>query len=415
MDKKKRKGYNWKPATHRWVRDRKNKWLTNSSFWYPKKKKLRKSIGGEDMISSPLLSLFEFLNKQSPEVASRMAARGLIWSPERHRWIRKPDISTEAVLPQTRYAQQGFGSIGAPSEPEKPASTSKESKLTALEALGEKLSTWEKEFLSSVKDQLKKRGDLSDKQWAIVNKIEDKFKQQADIESGAVEAQPLPPVFKKLDKLKKFMPEKHVQAIESMANQVKAGGTLSPKQEDYLNIIEENAQKQKKGLTEPATGNIIIRPSTNILNGYSSAKNPMITISGKGAFHPQGRKWLEENGFEYSGPGTGQMHYKLPEEDLERYRQEAKSEFESEYGKTPGEAIKEEQSLASPEMKYRLAPENTEAGKKYFGMLGQKFQTHIDDLINRMPELRDKGFTLKHASMHRGTTPKVWKMLLGRK
>ena len=397
MAKKKRKGYDWKPATHRWVRDRKNKWLTNSSFWHPKKKKLKKSIGGEDMSSSPLLSFFEFLNKQSPEVASRMAARGLIWSPERHRWIRKPDVATEAVLPQTRYAQQGFGSIGAPVKPEEPKSTPEGAKLTALEALGDKLSTWEKEFLSSIKDQFKKRGSLSDKQWAIVDKIEAKFKQQADIESGAVEAQPLPPVFKKLDKLKKFMPEKHVQAIESMSNQVKAGGTLSPKQEDYLQIIEDNAKKQKKGLTEPATGNIIIRPNTNKydLDRWSSSYfTSLIEVSGKGAFHPQGRQWLEENGFKWAGPMSGKMYLPIETEDKQAFIEEAKNQ------------------LGDPEG-------NPNYGEEFNEKVKELIQKRIDDVMNRMPDLRAKGFSLKRPDPEskRGykDTPKAWKMLLGRK
>jgi len=380
--KKRRRGYDWKPATHRWVKDTKNKWLTNSSFWHPKKKKLRKSMGGEDMSSSPLLSLFEFLNKQSPEVASRMAARGLIWSPERHRWIRKPDVSTESVLPQSSYAQQGFGSIGAPVEPEKPKSTPKETKITALEALKDKLSSWEKEFLSSVKDQLKKRGNLSDKQWAIVEKIEAKFKMQEGIESGTIEAKPLPSIFGNLDELKQYMTENHVKALESMANQVKAGGTLSPKQEDYLEIIEANATKQKKGLTEPATGNIIIRQEGN------SLMRPILSISGKGAFHPQGRKWLEERGFQYAGPGSGQMTYTLSREDISSIQQEA---------------INHVTDIEEPEKTKALNTKQRELVQK-----------HIDELMGKMPELRDKGFTLKRtdSSSH---TPKVWKMLLGRK
>jgi len=388
--KKRRRGYDWKPATHRWVKDTKNKWLTNSSFWHPKKKKLRKSMGGEDMSSSPLLSLFEFLNKQSPEVASRMAARGLIWSPERHRWIRKPDVSTESVLPQSHYAQQGFGSIGAPVEPEKPKSTPKETKITALEALKDKLSTWEKEFLSSVKDQLKKRGDLSDKQWAIVEKIEAKFKMQEGIESGTIEAKPLPSVFGNLDELKQYMPEKHVQAITSMANQVKAGGTLSPKQEDYLEVIEANATKQKKGLTEPATGNIIIRPNTNKfdLDRWSSSSfDSLIEVSGTGAFHPQGRKWLEDNGFKWAGPMSKKMYLPITTEDKHAFMEEA------------GKQIK--------------------GGEELHEKVKELIQKRINDVMDTMPDLRNMGFSLKRPNPEAkggyADTPKVWKMLLGRK
>jgi len=393
MAKKKRRGYDWKPATHRWVRDRKNKWLTNSSFWHPKKKKLTKSIVGEDM-SSSLTSLFEFLNKQSPEVASRMAARGLIWSPERHRWIRKPDVATEAVLPQTRYAQQGFGSIGAPVKPEEPKSTPEGAKLTALEALGDKLSTWEKEFLSSVKDQFKKRGSLSEKQWAIVDKIEAKFKTQSDIDSGAVEAQPLPPIFKKLDKLKKYMPENHVKALESMGNQVKAGSTLSPKQEDYLEVIEENAKKQKKGMIEPATGNIIVRPPKHFSLDRWYQMDNLLEVSGKGAFHPQGRKWLEENGFKWAGSMSGKMVLPFTDEMRKEFTEEAKQGLDK--------------NLPKEIFTYQMEEK-----------IKTLIQNHIDEKMKLIPQLRDKGFTLKRPDSEKrypdSHPPKVWKMLFGKK
>ena len=390
MVKKKRRGYDWKPATHRWVKDTKNKWLTNSSFWNSTKKKLKKSIGGEAMSATPLLSLFEFLNKQSPEVASRMAARGLIWSPERHRWIRKPEVSTQSILPRSNYAQQGFGSIGAPVEPEKPKSTPKGARLTALEALGDKLSPWEKDFLASVKQQLEKRGDLSDRQWETIDKIEAKFKTQSDIESGAVKASPLPPIFKKLDKLKKYMTENHLKALESMGNQVKAGGTLSPKQEDYLEIIEANAKKQKKALTEPATGNIIIRPNNNKfdLDRWSSSYfNSLIEVSGKGAFHPQGRKWLEDNGFKWAGPMSGRLYLPIETEDKHAFMEEA------------GKSIK--------------------GGEELHEKVKELIQKRINDVMDTMPDLRNMGFSLKRPDpdSKRGykDTPKVWKMLLGRK
>jgi hypothetical protein len=372
------------------VKDTKNKWLTNSSFWHPKKKKLNKSLGGEDMSSSPLVSLFEFLNKQSPEVASRMAVRGLIWSPERHRWIRKPDVATQAILPRSSYAQQGFGSIGAPVEPEKPKSTPKGARLTALEALGDKLSPWEKDFLASVKQQLEKRGDLSDRQWETIDKIEAKFKQQSDIESGAVKASPLPPTLKKLEKLKKYMTENHVKALESMGNQVKAGGTLSPKQEDYLEIIEANAKKQKKALTEPATGNIIIRPTTNKfdLDRWSSSSfSSLIEVSGKGAFHPKGRKWLEDNGFKWAGPMSGKMYLPITTEDKHAFMEEA------------GKQIK--------------------GGEELHEKVKELIQKRINDVMETMPDLRNMGFSLKRPDPEskRGykDTPKVWKMLFGRK
>jgi len=401
MAKKKRRGYDWKPATHRWVRDRKNKWLTNSSFWYPKKKKLKKSIGSEDMSSSPLLSLFEFLNKQSPEVASRMAARGLIWSPERHRWIRKPDVSTEAVLPQTRYAQQGFGrGIGAPTEPEKPSLTGKGAKIAELEDAKD-LSDWEKEFLSSIKDQFEKRGSLSDKQWAIVEKIAAKHEKQAALDSGEIEAQPLPPVLKKLDKLKKFMPEKHVQAIESMSNQVKAGGTLSEKQEDYLQIIEDNAKKQKKGMTEQASGNIIIRPSTGHGGSIQRLEN-LVEVSGKGAFHPQARKWLEENGFEWGGPMSGKMVLPLTPEDRASINQEAEEELNRQVKKNP-----------------ELASFGGGLDSRRREIVIETLNKKIESVMDKMPDLRKKGFSLKRpdpsAKGFNRDTPKVWKMLLGRK
>ena len=401
MAKKKRKGYDWKPSTHRWVKSSKNKWLTNSSFWNQKKNKLQKSTSGDSMTSSPLTSLYEFLNKQSPEVASRMAARGLIWSPQKHRWILKPEITSEHELPQTRYAQQGFGSIGSPVKPEKPKSTPKEAKLVALEALGDKLSTWEKEFLSSVKDQLTKRGDLSDKQWAIVDKIESKFKTQSDIESGAVEAQPLPPTFKKLDKLKKFMPEKHVQAFESMSNQIKAGGTLSDKQEDYLQIIEDNAKKQKKGMTEQASGNIIIRPSTGYGGSIQRLEN-LVEISGKGAFHPQARKWLEENGFEWGGPMSGKMVLPLTPDDRASIKKEAEEELKRQVKENP-----ELTSFGGGIDSTRKEIEKETLNKK------------IESVMDKMPDLRKKGFSLKRpdpsAKGFNRDTPKVWKMLLGRK
>jgi|TARA_R110000824_G_scaffold52052_14_gene144763 hypothetical protein len=399
MAKKKRKGYDWKPSTHRWVKSSKNKWLTNSSFWNPKKNKLRKSSGGDSMNSSPLTSLYEFLNKQSPEVASRMAARGLIWSPQKHRWILKPEITSEHELPQTRYAQQGFGSIGAPVKPEKPALTGKGSKIAELvDAQG--LSDWEKEFLSSIKDQFEKKGSLSDKQWAIVDKIASKHEKQAALDSGEIEAQPLPPVLKKLDKLKKFMPEKHVQAIESMSNQVKAGSTLSEKQEDYLQIIEDNAKKQKKGMTEQASGNIIIRPSTGRGGSLSNIEN-LVEISGKGAFHPQARKWLEENGFEWGGPMTGKMVLPLTPENRASIKQEAEEELSRQVKENP-----------------ELASFGGGLDTKRREIVTETLNKKIESVMKLIPQLRDKGFTLKRpdpSAKGYKDTPKLWKMLLGRK
>ena len=65
MAKRKRKGYDWKPSTHRWVKSSRNKWLTNSSFWHPKKNKLKKSIQEGIPMSSNLSNLFNFLQKQN--------------------------------------------------------------------------------------------------------------------------------------------------------------------------------------------------------------------------------------------------------------------------------------------------------------------------------------------------------------
>jgi len=206
---------------------------------------------------------------------------------------------------------------------------------------------------------------------------------------------------KKLDKLKKFMPEKHVQAIESMSNQVKAGGTLSPKQEDYLQIIEDNAKKQKKGLTEPASGNIIIRPSTGRGGSLSSIEN-LVEISGKGAFHPQARKWLEENGFEWGGPMTGKMVLPLTPEDRASIKKEAEEELNRQ--------VKE-----NPELESFGGGLDTKRREIVIETLNKK----IESVMKLIPQLRDKGFTLKRPDpdSKRGyrDTPKVWKMLLGRK
>jgi len=74
------------------------------------------------------------------------------------------------------------------------------------------------------------------------------------------------------------------------------------------------------------------------------------------------------------------------------------------------------------------SPEGTEFNEK----VKELIQNHIDEKMKIIPQLRDKGFTLKRSDAHiRGyptemvdstgsrvvysDTPKVWKMLLGRK
>ena len=107
----------------------------------------------------------------------------------------------------------------------------------------QKFSNWESDFIVSVTGQLHKKGSLSDKQWEVIDKIQSKFKRLAAVESGDIKVDLSR--FKKLNNLKDFTTDKNKEAITSMENQVKAGGTLSERQEEFLNIIEESASKRK--------------------------------------------------------------------------------------------------------------------------------------------------------------------------
>ena len=73
--------------------------------------------------------------------------------------------------------------------------------------------------------------------------IKSKFKRLAAVESGDIKVDLSR--LKKLNNLKDFTTDKNKEAITSMENQVKAGGTLSERQEEFLNIIEESASKRK--------------------------------------------------------------------------------------------------------------------------------------------------------------------------
>jgi len=277
----------------------------------------------KEVMTLSLLS--DWLTKQSPEVASRMAARGLIWSPERHRWIRKPDVSTQSVLPQiTDYGEM-----------EQEHFYRGRDTIDALLNSRDKLSSWEKEFLLSVQKQLTRKGNLSDKQWDTVEKINSKFKTQKD-----------------------------------------------------------NSNKQKKGLTEKkAAKNIIVRP-----NNARNPKDATIIISGEGAFHLDSKKWLEENGFikilprtKRSGPSY--MRYKISTEDQNSILQEALTHVDGMEG---------------------TLTDGSERDKKYSEKMKELTNKHMEEVMDKIPELRDKGFTLKRGNEFDKTT-KVWKMLLGRK
>ena len=110
-------------------------------------------------------------------------------------------------------------------------------------ANSQKFSDWERDFIVSVTGQLNKKGFLSDKQWEVIDKIQSKFKRLDAVESGDIKVDLSR--FKKLNNLKDFTTDKNKEAITSMENQVKAGGTLSERQEEFLNIIEESASKRK--------------------------------------------------------------------------------------------------------------------------------------------------------------------------
>jgi len=268
--------------------------------------------------------LSEWLTKQSPEVASRMAARGLIWSPERHRWIRKPEVSTQAILPQT--TDDG--------EIEQAHFYRGRDIIDALLNSRDKLSSWEKEFLLSVQKQLTREGDLSDKQWDTVEKINSKFKTPKD-----------------------------------------------------------TSKKQKRGSTEKDAKNIIVRP-----NNARNPKDATIIISGKGALHLDSKKWLEENGFikilprtKRSGPSY--MRYKIPTEDQNSILQEALTHVDDMEG---------------------TLTDGSERDKKYREKLQELTNKHMEEMMDKIPELQDKGFTLKRGNEFDKTT-QVWKMLLGQK
>ena len=234
MAKRKRKGYDWKPSTHRWVKSSRNKWLTKSSFWHPKKNKLKKSIQEGIPMSSNLSNLFNFLQKQNPELAGEMAERGLIFDKNKHRWVKKPENVT-STQPKPEQSQ--------PLE-EAPLRTQKVLDLVEFFVdNSQKFSNWESDFIVSVTGQLHKKGSLSDKQWEVIDKIQSKFKRLAAVESGDIKVDLSR--FKKLNNLKDFTTDKNKEAITSMENQVKAGGTLSERQEEFLNIIEESASKRK--------------------------------------------------------------------------------------------------------------------------------------------------------------------------
>ena len=194
-----------------------------------------------------------------------------------------------------------------------------------------------------------------------------------------------------------------------MANQVKSGKTLSEKQEDYLNSILESAQKQKKGLTEKATGNIIVRPPYEIdlhagwrKNNIASIKS-LLDVSGKGAFHPQGRKWLEDNGFVYAGPMTGKYYLPISPEERGDILKEAQAEL--------NRMVEENPKLLHAGM----GLDSTSGHRAKINSIASEIMNKkIDSILDSMPALRDMGFTLKRPSGHYDT-PKVWKMLFGKK
>ena len=80
----------------------------------------------------------------------------------------------------------------------------------------------------------------------------------------------------------------------------------------------------------------------------------MIEVSGKGAFHPQGRKWLEDNGFKWAGPMSGKFYLPIDTEDKQAFMEEA------------GKSIK--------------------GGEELHEKVKELIQKRIDDVMAKMPD-----------------------------